>query len=187
MPEIVTLFGSSGSLPADSAGELAYAAGRELALRGLTLCNGGYGGAMEASARGAKEAGGRTIGITTAESPSRANAYIDEEIRVATHVERLLKLVALGSGYVVLPGGTGTLLECAAVLEFVNKGLMGEKPLVFLGEFWMPLLDLVRGKGLLDATGVRTGWFISIGDPAGAAEFIVSRLAGRSVPRSSAP
>ena len=62
--KIVTVFGSSRPGEGDEEYLLAYEVGKNLALNGFTVCNGGYAGIMEASARGAKEAGGKTIGVT---------------------------------------------------------------------------------------------------------------------------
>jgi len=84
---------------------------------------------MEASARGAKEAGGKTIGVTFNIKGRAANSWIDEQIHVPALIDRMMKLVELGDAYVVLKGGTGTLLELAAVWEFINKGLLAEKRL----------------------------------------------------------
>jgi predicted Rossmann-fold nucleotide-binding protein len=53
-------------------------------------------------------------------------------------------LIKLGQGYVVLPGGTGTLLELAKVWELKNKGFLEtDKPIILVGEFWRPLVELV--------------------------------------------
>ena len=85
------------------------ALGSRLARRGFVVCSGGYGGVMEAVSRGAKEAGGRTLGVTAEFFASRANQWVDEEIRVKTWQDRLFELVERGHGYVVCPGGTGRL------------------------------------------------------------------------------
>jgi predicted Rossmann-fold nucleotide-binding protein len=56
----------------------------------------------------------------------------------------LQKLIAVGDGYVALPGGTGTLVELAVAWEMIHKRLMPAKPLVVLGEFWRPVVELVE-------------------------------------------
>jgi len=141
---IVTIFGSSHPKEGDEDYKLAYELGKELALAGFVICNGGYGGTMEASARGAKEAGGKTMGITFANPFGRtANAWIDEELMQSTLVNRLMKLIELGDAYIVLKGGTGTLLEFAAIWEFMNKHLLKEKPIILLGNFWMNVVRLI--------------------------------------------
>ena len=141
---VVTVFGSSRPRPGDAHYADAHALGAALAAQGLTVCSGGYSGVMEAVSRGAKEAGGRTLAVTAASFRGRANAWIDEEIRVQNWRERLFELVRRGRGYVACPGGTGTLVELAVVWEMLNKGLMKGKPLAVLGEFWQPVIERVR-------------------------------------------
>jgi hypothetical protein len=144
---VITVFGSSAPLPSSPAYQLAYGLGRAIADAGWTLCNGGYGGTMEAAARGAREAGGHTIGVTCSLFRVRGgpNRYIQQEIPTFDLPTRLNTLVRLGHAYVVLPGGTGTLLELALVWELLNKGLLRRAaPLVLLGDHWVPLLELVR-------------------------------------------
>ncbi|MGH9787381.1 MAG: LOG family protein, partial [Candidatus Acidiferrales bacterium] len=68
---------------------------------------------------------------------------VEEEIRVHTWQERLFKLVELGAGYVVLPGGTGTLVELAVAWEWINKGFLEQKPIVILGDFWQPVVQVI--------------------------------------------
>jgi len=106
--------------------------------------NGGYKGAMEASAEGAKAAGGQTIGVTTDEFPdSVKNPFIDEEKRIPHWHGRLQYLIQQADGYVVLDGGTGTLVECVTLLEMTQKGFL-KKPTVILGAKMRELLDFLK-------------------------------------------
>ena len=100
---------------------------------------------MEASAKGAKEAGGEVIGVTcSAFKRGRVNTFLSREFVTNSLNERLDKLIELGLAYVVLPGGTGTLLELALVWELKNKGFLnGDKPIIILGEYWSRLVELV--------------------------------------------
>jgi len=141
---IVTVFGSSRPRAGDAQYAAAQALGAELAGKGFVVCSGGYGGVMEAVSRGAKEVGGRTLGITAKFFTARVNEWVDEEIRVKTWQERLFELVKRGHGYVVCPGGTGTLVELAVVWEMLNKDAMARRPLVVLGDFWGPVIERVR-------------------------------------------
>ena len=59
-------------------------------------------------------------------------------------VERLQQLVRVADGYIVLPGGTGTLVELATVWEYINKRVIRKKPIVLLGAFWEPVIETVR-------------------------------------------
>jgi uncharacterized protein (TIGR00730 family) len=143
MNRIITVFGSSRPVPGEDDYTQAETLGSLLGRSGFTLCNGGYGGTMEASAKGTRSEGGSTIGITISTLGITPNAWIQKTIPMPTLVERLQKLIDLGDGYVVLKGGTGTLLELAMVWELLNKGLMQPKPLICLGEFWRPLVAIM--------------------------------------------
>ncbi len=142
---IISIFGTAKTEPGDSAYELAYRTGKLLAGAGFVIANGGYAGTMLAAAKGATEAGGKTIGVTCSTfGGALANEYISREIVTGSLDERLDTLIKLGQAYVVLPGGTGTLLELAMVWELKNKGFLKQnKPIILVGKFWKPLVDLV--------------------------------------------
>lgn len=143
--KIITIFGTGRARPGNSTYQLAYEVGKLLAQAGFTIANGGYGGTMLAAAKGAVEAGGEVIGVTcSAFKNSTANKYVRREIVTGSLDERLDTLITLGQAYVVLPGGTGTLLELAKVWELKNKGfLKTDKPIILVGGFWKPLVELV--------------------------------------------
>ncbi|MHC4195163.1 MAG: LOG family protein, partial [Planctomycetota bacterium] len=130
--KVITIFGTSRASTSDVVYALAWQIGEGLTEVGFTIANGGYGGTMLAAAEGAVKAGGKVIGVTcSAFKSSRANEYVSREIVTASLGERLETLVNLGQGYVVLPGGTGTLLELAMVWELKNKGCSGnDKPII---------------------------------------------------------
>src|ERR1700683_3055906 len=134
--KVVTVFGSSRLHAGDAHYTQAHELGAALAAKGFVVCSGGYGGVMEAVSRGAKEAGGRTLGVTAQFFRAATNPWVDEEIRVKTWKERLFELIKRGHGYVACPGGTGTLVELAVVWEMLNKGAMRKRPLVALSDFW---------------------------------------------------
>lgn len=158
---IVTVFGSYSPKPGEPLYELAYTVGRELAAAGYVVCNGGYDGTMEASCKGAKDAGGRTIGVTCdifsdyRGVPLRANKYVDEEIAHKDLMTRIQAMMDLGRAYVVLEGGTGTLTEFAIVWEYVCKGLLDRRPIVAVGEFWTPVVETIRRTRPKSAAFVR--------------------------------
>jgi len=141
----ITVFGTGRAKSGDLIYTLAYEMGKVLAQAGFVIANGGYGGTMEAAAKGAAEAGGKIIGVTcSAFESSIANKYVSHTIVTDSLDERLDTLIKLGQAYVVLPGGTGTLLELAKVWEFKNKGFLHtRKPIILVGGFWKPLLDLI--------------------------------------------
>jgi uncharacterized protein (TIGR00730 family) len=141
----VTIFGTSRARPGDSTFALALETGRLLARAGFTIANGGYGGTMLAAAKGAAEAGGQIIGVTcSAFKSATANEYVSRQIVTDSLDERLDTLIELGQAYIALPGGTGTLLELAKVWELRNKGFLKDnKPIILVGEFWKPLVELI--------------------------------------------
>ena len=142
---IVTVFGSSRPRKGDLDYEEALILGRSLAKHGFAICTGGYGGVMEAASRGAKEAGGKTFGVTAEFfKNARLNRWVDEEVRVNTWEERLFELIRRADAFVACKGGTGTLVELAVVWEMLNKAVMAAKPFAVLGDFWRPVLDRVR-------------------------------------------
>jgi hypothetical protein len=151
----VTVFGSSLPGEGSEAYVEAQRLGRLLAEAGYALCNGGYGGLMEATARGAREAGGHTIGITCVLWSRPANPWIVEEVRAETFPERLMTLLLRGDAYTVLPGGTGTLAELALAWEMMNKGTLsktvgGRKPLLVMAPYRQPVIDCLKQEGRLN-------------------------------------
>jgi uncharacterized protein (TIGR00730 family) len=143
--KIVTVFGSSRPHEGEADYEEARVLGRALAKHGFAVCSGGYGGVMEAVSRGAKEAGGKTYGVTAEFfTAAKLNSWIDTEVRMKTWEERLFELIRLADGFVACKGGTGTLVELAVVWEMLNKSVMSGKPFAVLGDFWQPVLDRVR-------------------------------------------
>jgi len=142
---IITVFGSSRPREGEADYEEARVLGRALAKHGFAVCNGGYGGVMEAVSRGAKEAGGKTYGVTAEFfKDAKLNSWIDVEVRRSTWEERLFELIRMAHGFVACKGGTGTLVELAVVWEMLNKSVMGGKPFAVLGDFWQPVLERVR-------------------------------------------
>jgi uncharacterized protein (TIGR00730 family) len=176
MSKVVTVFGSSRPTEGDEEYQLAYEVGKQLSIFGFTICNGGFGGIMEASARGAKEAGGKTIGVTFNIKGRAANSWIDENIHVPALIDRMMKLVELGDAYVVLKGGTGTLLELAAVWEFINKGLIAGKPIVIIGDFWQNVVETLREEMLWEGAGDCTKFIHHASSPEECASFLKQQL-----------
>ena len=180
MERIITVFGSSRPHEDHADYQEARLLGRALAEAGFAVCSGGYAGVMEAASRGAKEAGGKTYGVTAEFFKPKANAWVDTEIRVVTWQERLFELVRVADGFVTCKGGTGTLVELAVVWEMLNKAVLGDKPIVVLGEFWTPILDRVRQVevGHPGPWGEANGKLVHTAmTPFEAAEFLSKKLA----------
>jgi len=148
MQRTVTIFGSSRPREGEPEYEEARTLGRLLAEQNFKICNGGYGGTMEAAARGAKEWNPSALTIGVVLDPgfggAKANAYTTQIIVAHSLLGRLETLIRLGDAYVVLKGGTGTLVELSTVWEYMNKHIMEQKPFFVLGSFWRPVIHVMR-------------------------------------------
>jgi len=110
---------------------LAEQVGQVLARRGVRLVCGGLGGVMAAACRGAKSAGGMTIGILPGPDPADANTWVDVAIPTGLGNGRNLVIIYTADGVLALPGNSGTLSEIAF-------GLKIGKPVVDLGGWGIP-------------------------------------------------
>ncbi len=139
--KIVTVFGGSRIRKKGSSYEEAYKLGKLLAEAGFIVCNGGYGGTMEASARGAKEAGGRTVGITTEVfRNSSSNSWLDVESEAESYTQRTMIMTSVADAFIVLKGGIGTLAEMTSVWTLAAVGEL-EKPIILIGDAWQKAID----------------------------------------------
>jgi uncharacterized protein (TIGR00730 family) len=144
MKKIITIFGSSKPIDNEEQYLNAYNLGKTLAQNGFDICTGGFNGIMEAASKGAVEGGGKAIGVTVDLWSGRTNKFITKEINCTTLFERINKLMELGDAFVVLQGGTGTLLELAAAWEYSNKGLMGIKPIACHSSLWKTIISVMK-------------------------------------------
>src|SRR5947209_20617472 len=103
---LVAVFGSSAAGHDSPECRAAFEVGRLLAEAGCAVINGGYGGVMEASARGAREAGGATLGVTMSAFAGRggANRFIETEIEEPDLFARTARLIESAAGFIMLPG-----------------------------------------------------------------------------------
>jgi len=172
---VVCVFGSGDPTEGDPRYAEAQAVGRVLAELGRVVANGGYGGTMEASARGAVEAGGTAIGVTCSIWSSHPNRHVTQQIATSSLAERVATLIRIGrAGYVCLPGATGTLVELATVWEMMFKGLLPPRPLVCLGAFWRPVVETVVSER------PASGAFVAIAEtPADLPAFFTPQTGGR--------
>ena len=76
--------------------------------------------------------------------------FVTREIKCDTLFERINKLIEAGDGYVILQGGTGTLLELAAVWELSNKGLMNHKPVACHSSMWEEIVSVMNKQMKLE-------------------------------------
>ena len=141
----VTVFGGSTPQPGEDSYEEAQRLGSLLAQAGHTVLTGGYTGTMEAVSRGAAEAGGHTVGITTEEidawRPGGANSFVLEERSYKTLKARLYALIEAGDAAMALPGGIGTLTEIAAMWSQMQVNAIPARPLILIGPGWKSVLE----------------------------------------------
>jgi predicted Rossmann-fold nucleotide-binding protein len=100
--------------------------------------------------------------------------YLTTEIKCPTLFERLTKLVELGDAYVILNGGTGTLLELSLVWESINKNLISEKPCASIGPMWSEIVSSMEKQ--IARENRKTGLIKCFDDADSCAEYIVKAL-----------
>jgi uncharacterized protein (TIGR00730 family) len=142
----VTVFGSARYLPDQPAYALTRRMGAALARAGFTVMTGGGPGLMEAANRGAKDAGGYSVGCNiTLPVEQRPNPYLDRWVETDSFFVRKVMLAKYSYAFVAAPGGIGTLDELFDVAVLVQTGKMQDFPLVLLGvEYWTPLVQVLR-------------------------------------------
>jgi len=143
---VVTVFGSARFTEGHRYYELARQVGAALAEEGFTVMTGAGPGVMEGANRGAKEAGGASIGVNIhLPNEQKPNPYIDESIEFEHFFVRKVMLVKYSCAFVVLPGGFGTMDEIFETLTLMQTGKIEHFPIVAVGaEFWTPIIDALR-------------------------------------------
>ena len=146
----IGVFGSARTPVDDPAYAMAEQVGRTLVGAGFAVITGGGPGAMEAANKGAREAGGVSVGLGI-ELPFEAglNAYVDLGIDFRYFFARKTMFVKYAQGFIVLPGGLGTFDELFEALTLVQTRKVTSFPVVLLGvDYWSGLLDWLRGTVL---------------------------------------
>jgi uncharacterized protein (TIGR00730 family) len=144
----VTIFGSARVREGDADYELARTIARELSDAGMAIITGGGPGVMEAANRGAKEGGSLSIGLNI-ELPfeQHENPYLDRELTCHYFFTRKLFFVRYAIGFVVLPGGFGTLDELFEALTLSQTDKIRHFPVVLVGsDYWRGLVDWMRER-----------------------------------------
>lgn len=143
----VTVFGSARFQEAHPYYSLAREIGSRLALAGATVMTGGGPGIMEAANRGAKDAGGYSIGCNIRlPLEQQPNPYLDRWVTFRYFFVRKVLLVKYSYAFVIMPGGFGTLDELFEAVTLIQTKKIESFPLILVGtEYWKPLLDFVRG------------------------------------------
>ena len=142
----VSVFGSARLRADHPAYELAVQVGRGLAEAGYAVITGGGPGLMEAANKGALEAGGTSVGLGI-ELPFETglNDYVDLGVNFRYFFARKTMFVKYARGFIVLPGGMGTLDELFEALTLVQTGKITSFPVVLIGTaYWAGLIDWLR-------------------------------------------
>jgi uncharacterized protein (TIGR00730 family) len=154
----VTVFGSARFGDGHPAYDLARRCGAALAREGFTVMTGGGPGLMEAANRGAKEAGGTSVGCNIVLPEEQAsNPYLDRVVTFRYFFIRKVMLVKYSYGFVALPGGFGTMDEVFETATLIQTGKIRDFPIVLLGrQFWDPFIEFLRDH-LLSISTVDAG------------------------------
>ena len=152
--QCVSIFGSARFKENHPYYQLARETGRLLAKAGYTVVTGGGPGIMEAGNRGAKDAGGQTLGLNIRlPKEQNPNPYVDDFIEFDHFFVRKVMFVKLSSAYVLMPGGFGTLDEIFETLTLMQTKKIKRFPVVVLGrEFWERMREFVADSMLAEGT-----------------------------------
>jgi uncharacterized protein (TIGR00730 family) len=148
----VSIFGSARISPGHPAYEAARETARLFALRGFAVITGGGPGVMEAANRGAQEGGGLSVGFNIQLPHEQfSNPYLDVAMTFSHFYVRKTMFVKPAEGFVIFPGGFGTLDEFFEALTLIQTGKVLNFPVVLFGsEFWDGLLDWIRERLLAE-------------------------------------
>jgi uncharacterized protein (TIGR00730 family) len=175
----VTVFGSARFKEDHPYYVLARELGAKLAEAGFTVMTGGGPGIMEAANRGAKDAGGYSVGANIIlPVEQKPNPYLDRWVEFRYFFVRKMLLEKYSYAFVAMPGGIGTLDEVFETAVLIQTGKMQAFPFVLMGKsFWTPLLDYLRtsllSAGTIDAYDVNR-WLVT-DSPAEAVQVIRER------------
>jgi uncharacterized protein (TIGR00730 family) len=182
----VSVFGSARTRPDDPAYALGVKVGRTLVEAGYAVITGGGPGAMEAANKGALEAGGTSVGLGI-ELPFEQglNRYVDLGVNFRYFFARKTMFVKYAQGFIVLPGGFGTLDELFEALTLVQTRKVTSFPLVLMGrDYWSGLLDWLRGTaGAAGTINVKDIDLLHLTDDADEAVDIILRAENGHVPQ----
>ncbi len=178
--QLVTIFGSARTKPGMPYYEMAVAVAKELVRRGFNVLTGGGPGIMEAGNKGCQEAGGHSVGVNI-DLPfeQMSNPYIDRG-RLVTFKHffvRKVMFVKYAHGFVVLPGGFGTLDEFFEAVTLIQTEKTKPFPVILMGKaYWSGLIEWMKktlvSEGTISESDLEL--FNVTDDPAEAAEIIAN-------------
>ncbi|MBI5807511.1 MAG: LOG family protein [Ignavibacteriales bacterium] len=172
--KFVTVFGSSIPREGGNEYEIAYTLGKKLAENKINVCSGGFQGIMDAVSKGANEKGAEAVGVTLDIYNALASKHLTKQIVTHTLFDRLKTLVEIGDAYIILQGGTGTMLELSLVWEYLNKGMIDQKPIACHGNMWTKIIFLMEEQ--IKKEKRRTGLIKCFDEIDECAEFIINKL-----------
>ena len=176
---IVTIFGGSKCRESDPEYAQAREIGSTLAEAGFTICTGGYLGVMEAASRGAREKGGRVLGIVMNQFKAEPNRFLTAKVATDHFYDRLQHLITRSVGFIALKGGMGTVTELSLVWNKLTTRVLPPRPLVLLGECWVPVVDAWKQNLVVSDSDLS---MLSFADSAaGACDLIKEKVKGISV------
>jgi uncharacterized protein (TIGR00730 family) len=153
----ITIFGSARVSEGDPAYTMAREIGRLLALEGYAVITGGGPGVMEAANRGCQEGGGLSVGCNI-ELPHEQsiNAYVDLGVEFRYFFARKTMFVKYADGFVILPGGYGTMDELFEALTLIQTGKIRHFPVILVGSaFFSGFLEWIKvkllGEGMISS------------------------------------
>ncbi len=152
----VSVFGSARVKPGDRYYELAYKTAWDISKAGFAVMTGGGGGVMEAANKGAAEAGGKSIGVNI-ELPHEQipNDYQNMSLHFKYFFCRKVMFLKYAHGFIVLPGGYGTMDELFEALTLIQTFKQASFPVVLMGsEYWEGLLDWMKTKVLAESNHI---------------------------------
>jgi len=148
----VSIFGSARVTPEDADYQKAESVARQLAREGFSVITGGGPGVMEAANKGAAEAGGRSVGLNI-ELPMEQspNSYANIRVTFRYFFVRKVMFVKYASGFVILPGGFGTLDELFEAITLIQTGKIRPFPVVLVGrDYWTGLVAWIHDVMMKD-------------------------------------
>jgi uncharacterized protein (TIGR00730 family) len=156
----VTVFGSARFTEEHPYYELGRTVGRRLAQLGFTVMTGGGAGIMEAANRGAKEAGGRSVGCNiTLPREQKPNPYLDVWVTFRYFFVRKVMLFKYSYAFVVLPGGVGTMDEFFEAITLIQTKKIFNFPIILMGKDYfqslIALLEKMAAKGTIDGSDLK--------------------------------
>jgi uncharacterized protein (TIGR00730 family) len=148
----VTIFGSARVAEGTATYEAARETARRFADAGFAVVTGGGPGVMEAANRGAKDAGGLSVGFNILLPHEQGlNPYCDIAVTFKHFYARKVMFVKSAEGFVIFPGGFGTMDELFESLTLIQTGKIGSFPVVlFDTDYWGEMLDWIRAEMLVD-------------------------------------